>query len=184
MEQNNINFFRSISGRITIQVLLVCAMVFLFSFIIFFEISVKKVENETVLHAHSELSSTISKIENILLSLEVAVQNTSFQVEEHLKNPESLYEITQKLVSANYFISGSAIAFEPYYFKDKGEYFSPYSYMDSEGKIQTIQMGGFDYVLTTVTLTDVFALMKRDRSLTVIRSCISTRAISRSMASL
>ena len=145
MEQNNINFFRSISGRITIQVLLVCAMVFLFSFIIFFEISVKKVENETVLHAHSELSSTISKIENILLSLEVAVQNTSFQVEEHLKNPESLYEITQKLVSANYFISGSAIAFEPYYFKDKGEYFSPYSYMDSEGKIQTIQMGGFDY---------------------------------------
>jgi sigma-B regulation protein RsbU (phosphoserine phosphatase) len=145
MEQNNINIFRSISGRITIQVLLVCALLFIVTFIFFFEMSVKKVEDETVMHAHSELNSTISQIENILSSVEVAVENFVWQVEEHLQDPESMFEMTKMMLSTNDFISGSAIAFEPYYFKDKGLYFSPYSYTDKDGNIQTKLLGGFDY---------------------------------------
>jgi len=36
--------------------------------------------------------------------------------------------ITRKVLADNEYIVGSAIAFEPYYYKQKGRQFSPYSY--------------------------------------------------------
>ena len=143
--KRRISIFKSISGRLTIQVLLVSACLFLFSFILFYEMSVKKVEEVAVQHAHSELASTINQIENVLTSVKVAVENTALYVEEHRENKELIYSITKTLLSNNDFIHGASVSFEPYFYDSEEKYFAPYSYRGENGNIITKQLGNEEY---------------------------------------
>jgi sigma-B regulation protein RsbU (phosphoserine phosphatase) len=86
----------------------------------------KYVMNESIERAQSALDNTILRINNVLQSVEITVQNLSWLVTENLDNPEKLYSITEHIVENNDFISGSAIAFEPYYYEEFGAFYSPY----------------------------------------------------------
>ena len=55
-----------------------------------------------------------------------------------------MFGITRRIVKDNPEIFGCAIAFEPYYFPEKGHYFAPYSYMVGDS-VKTIQVGSEDY---------------------------------------
>lgn len=102
------------------------------------------VMNESIERAQSALDNTILRINNVLQSVEITVQNLSWLVTENLDNPEKLYSITEHIVENNDFISGSAIAFEPYYYEEFGAFYSPYSYKDGD-TIRSIQLGRKDY---------------------------------------
>ena len=135
----------SISGRLTLRVLIVSAIIFALTCMVFIQRGSNMVRSEAIHRAHSELSNTIHQIDAILNSVEVAVENTAWMVHERKKNPDFMYEVTEKLLQNNKHISGSAVAFEPYYFASKGHYFSPYSYRDSNGEIQSKQLGTDTY---------------------------------------
>lgn len=94
--------------------------------------------------AKAELKSKSLEIRNVMNVVEVAVDNMAWAVEQRLSQPDSMEGITRKLLKDNEYIVGSAIAFEPYYYKQKGRQFSPYSYK-SDGNIASKQLGTDTY---------------------------------------
>ena len=145
MKISKIKFGNSISGRLTLRVLIVSALIFTLTFTLFVRMAANKVREEATKHAHSELSNTIRQIDAVLNAVETAVQNTAWLVPYRLSSPDFMYAITERLLQNNDFICGSAIAFEPDYYASEGHYFSPYSYRDGNGQIKSKQLGNDTY---------------------------------------
>ena len=67
--------------------------------------------------ANLRVSALLSKVEKI-------PENLGWMIVEYVKEPDSLFGITRRIVKDNPEIFGCAIAFEPYYFPEKGQYFA------------------------------------------------------------
>ena len=145
MKINKITHKSSISGRLTLRVLIVSAIIFTLTFTLFVRMAANKVRQEATKHAHSELSNTVHQIDAVLKAVETAVENTAWLVPYRLSSPDFMYAITERLLQNNSFICGSAVAFEPDYYASEGHYFSPYSYRDENGKICSKQLGNETY---------------------------------------
>ena len=65
-------------------------------------------------------------------------------IEQHLDNPDIMFDYSRKLLEDHPDMKGCSIAFEPYFFKQKGQYFSAYSY-NNNGTILTEQEGNDGY---------------------------------------
>lgn len=137
-------FTRSFPLRLSLVVLGLVSLLSAITYAVNARSARKYVRHESIEHAQSALENTILRIDNVLQSVEVAIQNQSWMVKENLKYPERLYSITEHIVQNNDFIAGSAIAFEPHYYKEHGLFFSPYSYREG-GEIKSKQLGTRDY---------------------------------------
>jgi sigma-B regulation protein RsbU (phosphoserine phosphatase) len=84
------------------------------------------------------------KTDNVLSSVEVAISNTVPEIEESLDDPEKMYLIAERMLRLNPNIVGSAVAFEPNYYKEKGVQFSPFAYR-KDSVIHTKQLGTAEY---------------------------------------
>ena len=102
------------------------------------------IEDDVELHAQSELHVKSLKIQNVMNEVEVAVREMAWAVERDLGNPDSIVNITKRLLVNNSNIVGSAVAFVPDYYKSKGHQFAPYSYRIKDG-IRSKQLGSKDY---------------------------------------
>ena len=102
----------SISGRLMAKVLFVSAIIFTLTFTVFLRMAANKMREDATEHAHRELSNTTNQIDAILHAVEIAVENTAWIVPYNIGSPESLYNITERILQNNEFICGSAIAFE------------------------------------------------------------------------
>ncbi|MBR6250776.1 MAG: SpoIIE family protein phosphatase [Bacteroidales bacterium] len=101
---------------------------------------------EEVQHrAESELKLRSFEIRNVMNAVEVAVTNMAWAVEQNLSQPDSMYAITQRIIECNSIIIGSAVAFEPNYYPQKGRLFSPYSYKQSDNIVRSKQLGTDTY---------------------------------------
>ena len=145
MRNGKMQLKNSISGRLTLRVIIVSAIIFTLTFTLFIRMAANKVREEAAKHAHSELSSTINQIDAVLNAVEIAVENTAWMVPYRLNSPDFMYDITERLLKNNAFICGSAVAFEPGYYASQGHYFSPYSYRDEDGEIRSVQLGNETY---------------------------------------
>ena len=127
----NIKFGRyihSFSTKLSFYIMLVVAMVFVGGFVWNYRSSRDYVSNEVVERVEASLDGAVIKIDNVLNSVETAVNNMAWVIVENRRNPEKMNHLTRMMIVDNPFICGSAVAFEPNYFEDKGIYFSPYSY--------------------------------------------------------
>ena len=145
MKFNKITYKNSVSGRLTLRVLIVSAIIFTLTFTLFVRMAANKVRQEATKHAHSELSNTIHQIDAVLNAVETAVENTAWLVPYRLSSPEFMYSLTERLLQNNSFIYGSSVAFEPDYYASKGHYFAPYSYRNEKGEICSKQLGNNTY---------------------------------------
>ena len=102
------------------------------------------IRQEVEHRAESELKAKSLEIRNVMNVVEVAVENMAWAVEQRLSQPDSMVAVTQKLLAGNEYIVGSAIAFEPYYYQDKGRQFSPYTYKH-DGTTTSKQLGTDQY---------------------------------------
>ena len=135
----------SFSARLSRNILIVTSTIFITTLLVADVASHIVVANEATKAAENLRDATISKIENILQKVEMAVSSSAWLICENLDNEEYLYHITQKIVEENPNIIGSAIAFDSYYFEDK-LFFSPYSFMDTNsGEVQSKQLGTLQY---------------------------------------
>ena len=145
MKIGKLNPKRSISGRLTIGVTIVSAIIFTLTCTVFIRMAANKVREEATNRAHSELSNTIHQIDAVLKSVEIAVENTAWLVPYRVDSPDFMYYITERILQNNEFIFGSAVAFEPHYYDSEGLFFSPYSYRDDNGDIKSKQLGNETY---------------------------------------
>lgn len=135
---------RSFPLRLSLVLMLLVSLLFVLAFIGNSRSARKYVHKESVERAQSALDNTILRINSVLQLVEITIHNLSWQVLENLDQPEKLYNITNHIIESNDFISGSAIAFEPYYYEEYGYFYSPYSYREGD-EIKSKQLGSNDY---------------------------------------
>ncbi len=129
-------------GRINFAVVAVTASLFLaIAAFVAFSTS-RMMENEARSTVENVVKATVGRIDRQMASVESAVENSAWIVEEKLSDPDYMFRITGELVQNNPFIVGSTIAFEPNFFPSKGYYYSAFSCKDGNGGIKRIQQGG------------------------------------------
>ena len=137
--------FRSLHSRLTLWVMLTVLAVFVLITIIITNVIRKALLSSSEENAKSRIEIANQHINSILVGVEVAVNNVIPEVMENLENPDQYYAMVQKILELNHPIIGSAIAFEPNYFPQKGEHFSPYAYRTVNDSICTKQLGSSEY---------------------------------------
>ena len=135
---------KSFSLRLSLYILFVTSTIFLLAFWIYFGQARRSVSEEAVERAQVKLENTILQIDKVLEAVEIAVKNMSWLVADKLDYPDYMYALTQQILRSNPYVVGSAIAFEPGYYPEKGVLFSPYSYRSEKG-IRSKQLGTEDY---------------------------------------
>ena len=135
---------RSLSARLSLWIVLFATFVFLTALSYMFYESRRAVKEEAMNRATQVLDNTVQRVINILDRVEVATNNTDWLPTRHLNAPDSMFVYCRRILENNPDLNGCSIAFEPYYFKDRGKFFSAYSY--NNGKtIQTTQEGSENY---------------------------------------
>lgn len=134
----------SFSFRLSIYIVCAAAFVFILAFFSYFHSARSSVRSESIERAEVSLDNTILQIDQVLSSVETALQSFSWLVADKLDQPDYMYVLTQQMLRSNPYVIGSAIAFEPSFYPEKGVMFSPYSYREGE-EIHSKQLGTKDY---------------------------------------
>ena len=113
------------------------ALILTVALLIMLHFSRKAIRQETLQKAEQTLEATVQSIDNILLSVEQASGNTYWNMVEQLDKPERMQVFCRKLVETNPYITGCAIAMEPYYYKNRSKYFMAYTHQTKTGMAST-----------------------------------------------
>ena len=134
----------SLSAQLSLFILILTTSLLVTIVILNYNSSRKLVHKESIEHAQAALDNTVLRIDNLLNSVETAVENVALALKENIDNPDYLYGITRYLVRSEEYVCGSALAFEPNYLPEKGHFFAPYSYRSGDTIISK-QLGNEDY---------------------------------------
>ena len=134
---------RKLSVRVSLWVVLFAALIFNVALGFLFYQSRETVRQEAISHATQILDNTALRAENILHSVEVASNNTRWLIQRHADQPDSMMAYSRNMLVNNPDFFNCSIAFEPYYFKDYGQYFSAYTKHVGDS-IRTVH-GGSDH---------------------------------------
>ena len=135
---------QSLSTRLSLWIVLFAVLVFISSLGYMFHESRKAVHEEAMNRANQALDNTVQRVTNILDRVEVATNNTDWLPVRHLDVPDSMFVYCRHILMNNPDLNGCSIAFEPFYFKNRGKYFSAYSYNNGD-TILTTQEGNEHY---------------------------------------
>ena len=154
--------FRTLYSRITMWIMLTVLVVFVIITYLVTYFGAKGVLLGSTENAKSRMEITNQRINTVMHAVEVAVYNTIPEVELSLNKPDDMYRIVRRLLEINPYIVGSTVAFEPYYYKEKGEQFSPYAYRSVDNNIQTKQLGTSDYEYHYMDWYQIPKLLKKN----------------------
>ena len=135
---------RKLSVRVSLWVVMFAAIIFIAALGFLFYQSREAVRQEAISHATQILDKTSLRVEGILNRVEVAAGMTEWLVQRHPDKADSMFVYSRGMLLNNPDFYNCSIAFEPYYFKDKGLYFSAYSKHNGDS-IRTIQGGSENY---------------------------------------
>lgn len=135
---------KSLSFRIITRVLLITATLFVLILTLYYFYARNSIQKTTREYAIQLAGNIVGKVESELKPLEKIPQLVSASIGLGFFQEDSLIRILEEIVERNPSIDGSCIAFEPYYFSDKGKYFMPYVYRHND-EINTSFLGGNEY---------------------------------------
>ena len=135
---------QSLSTRLSLWIVLFATFIFVAALSYLFYESRRAVYEEAMNRASQVLDNTVLRVTNILDHVEVAADNTEWLIKRHLDAPDSMFVYSRNILKNNPDLNGCSIAFEPYYYKDRGKFFSAYSYNDGK-TIETTQEGNEYY---------------------------------------
>ena len=135
---------RKLSIRVSLWVVLFATIIFTVALGFLFFQSREAVRQEAISHASQILDKTSLRVEGILNRVEVASNMTKWLVLRHPDKADSMFVYSRSMLANNPDFYNCSIAFEPYYFKDKGRYFSAYTKHIGDS-LRTIQGGSDSY---------------------------------------
>ena len=135
---------RKLSVKVSLWVVMFAAVIFIAALGFLFYQSREAVRQEAISRATQILDKTSLRVESILNRVEVATDMTEWLVQRHPDKADSMFVYSQGMLLNNPDFYNCSIAFEPYYFKNQGRYFSAYSKHDGDS-IRTIQGGSDNY---------------------------------------
>ena len=133
---------RKLSVRVSLWVVLFAALIFNVALGLLFYQSREAVRQEAISHATQILDNTALRMESILNRVEIASDYTKWIIQRHADQPDSMFVYSKGMLLNNPDFFNCSIAFEPYYFKDYGCYFSAYTKHVSDS-VRTV-LGGSD----------------------------------------
>ena len=152
---------KNIASRLSFYVLLIAAGLMLFVTILSGLFAARTVMREADTVAEKVLDNAILEIERVITEVERAVDNVDWIVEQNLSDEDFLYTVTRELVTSNPNIIGSAVAFEPGYYKGR-HYFAPYTFEgDVSHELLSFQMGNEQYDYPTLDWYQIPKLLDR-----------------------
>ena len=134
----------SLSARLSLAVVLFVAVIFVGAFSIMFTEAQDIIKEEAWGKASQTLDGTVLHIDNTLRRVEVASDNMLRVIERNLEKPDSMFMVGKQVLANNRELTGCSISFDPFYYKEKGRYFSAYAYNDGDS-ILTEQEGTDNY---------------------------------------
>lgn len=99
---------------------------------------------EAALTMKSVVKESTLRVDRVMLAVETVTRNFGWVVGGRLESPDYMYRITRELVENNEFIIGSAVAFAPDFYKEKGRLFAPYTCVSTNGQITSFPLP-YDY---------------------------------------
>ena len=135
---------QSLSRRLSLWIVLLATLIFIIAVGYMFTESRRAVRREAIDHATELLNSTALRVKSILDRVQTASDNMDWLVSRHLDGPDSMFVYSKKFLENNPELNGCSISFEPYYFKEKGQYFSAFS-LNENDTIMTTQEGSSQY---------------------------------------
>ena len=135
---------RSLSTKLSLWTVLFAGVIFIAALGFFFIESRLAVRTAAIDNATRILDNTVLRVDNILKEVKVATDNTDWLITRHLDAPDSMFVYSRRILQNNPDLNGCSVAFEPFYFKSKGQYFSAYS-QNAGGVISTTQEGNDHY---------------------------------------
>ena len=135
---------RKLSVRVSLWVVFFAAIIFNAALGFLFYQARETVRQEAVSRATQILDKTSLRVEGILNRVEVASDMTKWLVQRHPNKADSMFVYSRGVLQNNRDFYNCSIAFEPYYFKDKGRYFSAYTKHVGDS-IRTTQGGSDSY---------------------------------------
>ena len=135
---------RKLSVRVSLWVVFFAAIIFNVALGFLFYQAREAVQQEAVSHATQILDKTSLRVDSILNRVEVATNMTKWLVERHPGKADSMFVYSHGMLQNNPDFYNCSIAFEPYYFRDKGRYFSAYTKHIGDS-LRTIQGGSDNY---------------------------------------
>jgi sigma-B regulation protein RsbU (phosphoserine phosphatase) len=135
---------RKLSVRVSLWVVMFAAIIFIAALGFLFYQARETVRQEAISRATQILDKTSLRVDSILNRVEVASTMTKWLVERHPDKSDSMFVYSRSMLENNPDFYNCSIAFEPYYFKDKGLYCSAYTKFVGD-TIRTIQGGSEHY---------------------------------------
>ena len=133
---------QKLSVRVSLWVVLFAALIFLTALGFMFVQSREAVRQEAISRATQILDKTSLRVTGILNRVEVASHMTKWLVMRHPEIADSMFVYSQGMLKCNPDFYNCSIAFEPYYFKEYGRYFSAYTRQSGDSILTT--QGGSD----------------------------------------
>ena len=140
-----VSYRHRLATRLTRWIMLTVFLIMTVVTILIFQQSTTAMMEQAQERSTGMMANTNGQTNSVLTTVEVAIANTVPEIEESLDTPDELYSIVERILRLNPVIVGSAIAFEPDFFPDKGVFFSPYAYRKDSNAIVTKQLGNDDY---------------------------------------
>ena len=103
------------------------------------------VRRESEMRAKQILDNTMLRVNGILEDVEIAADNVEWMVLRNLSKPDSMILYSNAALANNRGVNSCSISFEPYYYPEKGLYYSIFSYRNQDGEIEWEQEGDENY---------------------------------------
>ena len=144
MKQKILNFYnrlKSIQARSTLIILVIAAVLIETTAMVQYWFASKGIESGAQYRAETELKIASLHISKAMSEVEVAAQNMVWAIEGNLREPDSVYNASRRLVEKNPSIVGCGVAFVSNYYPEKGHWYEPYVAKLADGTIVEKQIG-------------------------------------------
>lgn len=138
---------KSIGTKASIAILITAALLMMLISGIQYYTAHKEIRDNLEKNAEMELIIKALNIRQSLSSVELALQNHRWEVEQLLAYPDSLFGITRRIVEQNPNLNGCCIAMIPDYYPEKGRLFEPYT-LRKGSDINTYQLASEEHDYT------------------------------------
>ena len=137
------NIRNSLPTKISLSMFCIVLLVFIMANSVSMALSQRYFHSVAMDSASKTLNTALAKAERYLRSVETATNATAWFAENSFR-PDSLLELSRRIVEQNGFISGCSISAQPDMFPRQGRYFSAYTVRKGE-EIITVQEDEYEY---------------------------------------
>ncbi len=136
---------KSLSTRLSVYIVAIVTTLFAISFVVYFKFAEKTIKQAAYEKSELELEIITSTIDEKLGLIEQGIHDAIFYTEQSMGDYDAMVDVLYNLVACNPNVYGAALAFEPRYFPDRGEFFMPYVFRDEKEELQLKWHGGDEY---------------------------------------